>query len=702
MRFPVVGLLLLGLPQAAHAEAAGGCGDLLPPPAAAVSTAKRALTPVDLVRLRDIGPSDPAGIEARLFTRSLDGTRVAFQLRRADPDGNAYCLGMAVLSLKPGGRPVLVDRGGELLRMHYDFRGKANFPMGVARVITPLWSPDGRWIAFLKREGGLTQVWRAEADGSGSRPLTPSKIDVEDFRFSADGRTLLYTSRPALAAAYHAIEAEGRRGYHFDDRFSPMSSNRPFPLAPVSRIMTALDLRSGVTRDATEQNAAAFPSLPIFEIAGTDARSPSGRRAWLDIPKETFYASRGRLTAEDRSGRIVPCADAVCADAMRPWWTAEGHVRFLHREGWANGSTAIYDWTPGGRAPRRLYITDDVLVDCAPDRDDLVCLREGSLVPRRLERLDPASGRRTILFDPNPELSEMTLGTAERLHLRNSFNLPFNADLVLPVGYRPGTRYPLVVVQYDTRGFLRGGTGDDFPIQAFANDGYAVLSVSRPDYEPPHLKPGDALTYERANLEGFANRKSEVSALETAARIAIDRGIADPKRIGVTGMSDGATSATYAVLHSKMFAAYSLTACCFDETFMMRVGPGAARYFASVGYPQLSDRSERAEHFWNEVSLARNARIITTPILVQVSDDEMLSTLATFTAMREVGAPIDMFVFPGEHHVKWQPAHRLAIYQRSLDWFDYWLKGETPADPLRQSDVKRWEGLKPPPGAPAG
>jgi hypothetical protein len=52
-----------------------------------------------------------------------------------------------------------------------------------------------------------------------------------------------------------------------------------------------------------------------------------------------------------------------------------------------------------------------------------------------------------------------------------------------------------------------------------------------------------------------------------------------------------------------------------------------------------------------------------------------------------------MFVLPGEHHVKWQPAHRLAIYQRSLDWFDYWLKGEIPADTARQADVRYWTTL---------
>jgi hypothetical protein len=62
-----------------------------------------------------------------------------------------------------------------------------------------------------------------------------------------------------------------------------------------------------------------------------------------------------------------------------------------------------------------------------------------------------------------------------------------------------------------------------------------------------------------------------------------------------------------------------------------------------------------------------------------------------------------MFVMPGEHHYKWQPAHRLAMYDRSLDWFNFWLKGQEPSDPARRADVSRWEALakerRTPPGA---
>ena len=123
----------------------------------------------------------------------------------------------------------------------------------------------------------------------------------------------------------------------------------------------------------------------------------------------------------------------------------------------------------------------------------------------------------------------------------------------------------------------------------------------------------------------------------------------------------------------------------------MRVGPAAARYFHAVGYPRLTEQDDA---FWCAISLSRNARRITVPVLLQLADDEYLTALESYTALRETGAPIDMFVFPGEHHVKYQPAHRLAIYRRGLAWFDFWLNDVRDPAPERQPELAYWERLR--------
>src|SRR3546814_3673442 len=72
------------------------------------------------------------------------------------------------------------------------------------------------------------------------------------------------------------------------------------------------------------------------------------------------------------------------------------------------------------------------------------------------------------------------MGRAQRIMLKSSVGIQAFGDLVYPADYRAGQRYPLIVVQYESRGFLRGGTGDEFPIQAFASNGFSVLSIQRP------------------------------------------------------------------------------------------------------------------------------------------------------------------------------------------------------------------------------
>ena len=693
---------VLGLTLAALAASGAGsapraqdpaCERLLPERRSA--TAAGPLSPEDLVDLVDIGPVDPEPHGARLFTLSPNGRLAAFHVQRADPARNRYCLGVIVVDTASG-KTVVVDRGGELIRVTFDFRGKAAFPTGIGVVVIPRWFPDGDALAFLRRDGGASQVWRAAADGSDSRALTHGIDDIEDFRIGADGTTMLFATRPGLRAARATIAREGHAGFHYDDRYSPMSSSRPFPVSPIPLAYFAQDLATGAVRPATLDEQARFVEPDPREAIWTRARGPGGRIAEIDTADADAGAvfGHGRLRVTRNGEAPLVCADAACRNASRPLWTADGRrVRFIAREGWARASTAIYEWLPGSSAPRRLLLTDDVLIDCAPQADDLICLREGSTMPRRLERIRLATGRRTTLFDPNPGFAAHRLGTVERLHLRNATGLESVADLVLPVDYQAGKRYPLIVVQYDTRGFLRGGTGDEYPIQAFAARGFAVLSMSRPQSPGRARGAADTGAIEHANLAGFTDRRSALSTVETGVRLLIARGVADPGRIGITGFSNGATTATFALINSKMFAAAAMSNCCFDTTLATRVGPSAARFFTEIGYPRLIDRDVA---FWDAISLSRNARRIDTPILLQVADDEMMSALESYTALREAGQPVDMYVFPDEHHVKWQPAHRLAVYRRALDWFDYWLRGVRSDDPDRRRELDHWDSLRSP------
>jgi dipeptidyl aminopeptidase/acylaminoacyl peptidase len=680
------------LPSAAYAAAVPHpeCSAILPPEQ--LPAGERPLTPEDLVRLRDIGPVEPQYFSAPFFNISPDGRWAAFQLRRGDPQLNSYCLAMVIVDVTARSAPIVLDQGGEPILLTIDLRGIAEFPSGIMRVITPRWSGDGKWIAFLKRTSGRTQVWRAFADGSGSAPLTHSEADVVDFRIGPDGSSIVYATRPGVEDQRREVEKEGLDGWHYDDRFVPFFSKRPLPRAPVDRQIQVLDLASERIRVPSADEAAMVAVDDQFPASAGAAQATGVEGLEISATNLGLGARRGGLRAHLANGLTATCNARACEGAMNPWWMpGKTHVRFRRSEGWANASTAIYDWNLGTGLVRRLSVTDDLLTSCRPDAKSVICLIDSSLEPRRLVRLDPASGRRETLFDPNPEFGHLTLGKPERLHWRNAFGAETIADLVLPVGYRAGERYPMVVVQYDTRGFLRGGTDDEYPIQAFANRGYAVLSFSSPHFGLEKLGAKDYEQAGRIDLKNFGNRRNIQSSLEAGVRLVVDRGIADPKRIGITGLSDGSSTVEWALNHSSLFSAAATSSCCWDPAFVSRVGPSAARHFLGEGYPGILGRNEP---FWKDMALEVNARHISTPILVNASEEEFLGALETYTALREAGVPIDMFVYPGEYHGRWQPAHRLATYRRSLDWFDYWLRGVRSDAPDRQSEIKEWDRLR--------
>ncbi|MEZ0497322.1 Atxe2 family lasso peptide isopeptidase [Sphingomonas sp. IW22] len=523
--------------------------------------------------------------------------------------------------------------------------------------------------------------------------------DIADFRISADGQSLILSSRQSLNQAYLAIATEGRTGYLFDDRYFPIASNAPFVPAPAPKSFTTIDLQTGASRPATPGEEQSFRGSGEAEPAGTQSvtSNPLGRRAWTYIDPDGPIPYAVHLAVEGLDQRKLTCAAETCSDiAVGAWWSKDGQrVRFLRREGWARGTTAIYEWVPGKDKPRKLYETTDVLFDCKPIGDDLLCLAEGSVVPRRIVRVDLSKGRQQAVFEPNPEFAGLAKGEVKRLQWTTSFGVEMFGDLVLPVGFRSGTRYPMIVVQYGSRGFLRGGTGDEYPIQAFANDGFAVLSIERP--RSPAVAPG-AKSYadlDKADLTDFIDKRNVLSGIEVGVRKVIDSGVADGRRIGITGLSDGATTVQFAGVNSTMFAAASMSNCCAEPTQLALLGPAAARQYEYVGWPALTSASDS---FWSSISWVKNASKIRFPVLLQMADSEYRSALAAFTALREVDAPIELRIYPDETHIKWQPTHRLAIYRRNLDWFAFWLKDERPQGAAGEIEARQWAKLAAPGG----
>lgn len=650
------------------------------PPAARMQLASAAFSGADLIALRDIGNPDSSQLgPPSPIAVDPTGRSIVFILTGSDPLANRHCRWLMRLDLDTGRAPVVLDRGGEFIGITVN-RAGVRIASGATMVIVPQWSPDGRHIAYLRRDGGATRMWIVPAAGGISYPATDGSWDVVSFRWQGAAEIVFQTQ----AADDAGPDGEAARGYLFDHRFVPTTSARPQPAASdrydLFRLKL-LDRRSERIARATEEAA-------IGEIA---VEPPARARL---VPTSASPLTALRVAAVGADGSVIPCVAETCEGRFTGVWSDDdGHVLFLRREGSARDRFALYRWQPGSQAPRNVLTTSDALIGCMRARGSLLCLREHATRTRHLVAIDIRSGEIRELYDPNPQTRAWRFGDVQRLYWTNRFGLHAYGDLVLPPGTKRGDDLPLIIVQYTSVGFLRGGTGDEYPIHWLAQQGFAVLSVQNPPLVA--VSRPDLATATDINaflIKGWAERRSLYSSIEEGIDKVLALGVVDPERIGITGLSDGATTVRFGLINGDRFAAAAVSSCCIDpNNIMVYNGPSYAAMARAMGYPPVT---EYDPSFWKPVSLAVNAERVDVPLLMQLSDDEYLVALESYTALRERDSPVEMYVFPGEHHVKTQPAHRLAIYRRSVQWFAFWLQGREYPDPLDPDQYRRWRDLR--------
>lgn len=647
-----------------------------PPPTRAEQSATNGsdVSPEDLLGLWDFGDGGSSPLNASHIALSPNNKQLAVQMRRADAATNRYCMALVIIDRSGKRAPIIADQGGEFIKARFSNRRLAGFPIGLPMPLTPRWSPDGHHIAYVRRDQGQTRLWIAHADGSGAEAATSGDLPISDLRWSADGRRVLLAADTNRLEAERRIEEEGLSGFHYDYRIWQTARALPFPPGAYPPVYYQVDRETKqLTSLRADAASKAFGSrsegVPANARLGT-FRDDGNAAAWVEREQPDQLRSPSRLHAAV-DGVPIACQSEACAgELLGIWWTDRHEILFLRTEGPADRShLALYKWHPRRGRPTLLLRTEDLILGCQSGKGELFCGYERSLEPRRVVAISARDGAVSTVYEPNPDFARHRFGAVQRLYWKFQGGEAFG-DLVLPPDYRNDRKLPLVVVQYTSRGFLRGGTGDEYPILPLAAAGFAVLSFQRPTDYANRFPAANIAEFSRNNVAGWADRRHVLNALEAGVSQLIDRGLVDAARIGITGLSDGASTVQFALVDSSMFRAAAVSSCCEDPSNYDSAGEEYYRDLVSWGYPP---RGTDGRKFWQPYSFLQNADKITAPILMQLSDDEFRLALPAYHALEAAGKTVDMYVFPDEHHIKWQPAHRLAIYRRSITWFRRWL-----------------------------
>jgi hypothetical protein len=139
-------------------------------------------------------------------------------------------------------------------------------------------------------------------------------------------------------------------------------------------------------------------------------------------------------------------------------------------------------WTTG-RRPGALALVAAIIVFSSGSISGAGAGRESLNEPATLVATDPAIGKSRPIFDPNPQLANISLGSVSVYEWKDSHGRIIKGGLVKPPDYVPGRRYPLVIQThgFDAKRFFSVGFSNTANAgRALAARDLIVLQVHEP------------------------------------------------------------------------------------------------------------------------------------------------------------------------------------------------------------------------------
>jgi dipeptidyl aminopeptidase/acylaminoacyl peptidase len=594
----------------------------------------------------------------------------------------------------------------------------------------PRWSPDGKFIAFLsERAESKTQVWLLNRQGGEAQRLSDTPQDVDDFAWSPDGRRLVLVLRDAspeeLEAAKeaklkdHAAEAKkktakpwvidrlqfkfdeigylDRRRTHlylfdlasksvtqitsgdFDDsepawspdgRLLAFTSNRSKPDPD-------LNYNSDIWVVAADNSDKGTHLTQVTTNAGADsspAWSPDGK--WIAYvtqldPHLFDYATKHLALVPAAGGEPSVLTRFLDRNVTEPRFSPDGKsVYFIADDDGTQqlcqlpASFAAGNFTMGNfvcTIHDRLMVNDYSLAKTG----DLVA--QIATIDRPDELFSTSAGKLNQLTHTNDALmSQLKLTHGEYVHFKSKDGTVISGYLYKPLDYVPGKKYPTILRPHGGPVWAYYAEFDHLP-QLYAANGYAVL------FPNPRGSTGYGEKHAKAIYADWGNKdfQDDMAMVDYA----IEQGIADPEKLGVGGWSYGGISTDFIIAQTTRFkAAIS--------------GAGSALFVSDYGHDQYQKDYElelghpwENKAAWERVSPFYKVANITTPALFMGGDIDwnvpILGGEQMFQALKRLGRPTELVVYPGEYHEFKTPSHIKDRLERYLAWYGHYVKGDS-------------------------
>ena len=581
---------------------------------------------------------------------------------------------------------------------------------------TPRWSPDGKYLAFLSARApdDKTQVWVLDRRGGEARQLTNVKGEIDSYDWSPDSKRLVLSmsesdeDKAAPGAKPKAPKPIVLDRYHFKRDIEGYLTTQSYGQLYLFDIESKkLEAITG-EKNFDESDAVWSPDGSHIAFISNHAKDPdqSGTSDIFIVESRAGAQARKLLTINSAGGqRLVWSPDGkqlAFLQGIEPKYSAYG-MGVVAMVPVAGGTPVVLtakldrgvsgaEFTPDGAAltvlvedDRRSYVgkvpagggnverlgkSDVVLSDVESSGGHMAALGATDTSAPEIYAVENGEPRKLTSHN-DALLGELQLGAVEDISFKSKDGAEIHGMMVKPPSFEAGKKYPTLL-------WIHGGpNGQDdhalefslyplqFERQLLAAQGYVVLAVNY------RGSSGRGSEFTRSIFADWGNK--EVADLLGGIDYAVAKGIADPDRLGIGGWSYGGILTDYTIASDPRFKAAISGAGSANQISMYGSDQYIFQYNNEIGPPWKS------QDLWVKISYPFfHADRIHTPTLFMGGEKDfnvpIIGSEQMFQALRTLGVPTQLVVYPGQFHLFTRPSYQYDRLQRYIAWYEKYLK----------------------------
>ncbi|HUX06187.1 MAG TPA: S9 family peptidase [Acidobacteriota bacterium] len=559
----------------------------------------------------------------------------------------------------------------------------------------PVWSPDGRWIAYTKAaDDGGEEKKPQKREGWIAPDAITNTLDAERFdgrvitqmNYKRDGvLTLLPHPSVRKKAQLFIVPSEGGEPKQITDL--------PFQVRGVEWAADAgYLLFNGNAKEDDEYNEEFTTDIYAVPFGGGEAKaittnpgnetspavSPDGRLLVYMSTPDRGYETDIMIVEIAPDGSFAGEPRNITSDwpyrPGRPLWSPDAKaVRFSTV---INGNSHLYEIPAAGGPVRQITTGDRNLrgFSFADDGALMAYSMTDPLTPPDLFLAAGDGGGEIRLTNLNADwLGEIALAPPERLTWKVADGTEIEGWLMRPVGYEPGNSYPMVLK-------IHGGPHSSYGNYWFRT--FHILSASGffvlyPNPRGSGGYPHD-FVYATRGKWGELDTEDYLGGVDAALSRYPD---IDPKRVGVSGGSYGGYMTNWLTATTDRFAAAVTSRSIADwETFYGTSDAQGLNEWELMGKPWEQRELQRR---LSPLSYVENVK---APTLIIHSENDSRTPIADgetwFMYLKKLKVPVEFARYPRSSHglsrigEPWLLVDRL---ERLRTWFVHWLIEEPQA-----------------------